>query len=416
MTSAVSASTHAQSGTLSRAGLRRVVIVLSVTEITSWGVLYYAFPVLATTIVADTGWSTPAVAGAFSASQVVSALLGIIVGRVIDRYGPRVIMTGGSLLSVPALATIVLAPSYGVFLAGWVLVGAAMAGVLYPPAFAALTHWGGTSRVSALTTLTLVAGLASTVFAPLTAVLNHHLDWRDTYLVLLVVLALVTVPTHWIGLRQPWITAHQAGRHGPSAPIRRVWTTRPFILLAACTSAVAFCIYAVVINLVPLLVQRGLTNGQAAVALGLGGIGQVAGRLGYAGFAARVGTIPRTVIVFAGVAVSTALLAALPGPILVLFAVSILGGVSRGIFTLIQATAVSDRWGVLGFGGLNGILTAPLLIASAVAPFAGAVVAEATGSHARAFLILAVIAAAAAAAALGTNPTRKVTTIHEHPA
>jgi hypothetical protein len=44
--------------TLSGAGLRRVLVVLCVTEITSWGVLYYAFPVLAPSIAADTGWSS----------------------------------------------------------------------------------------------------------------------------------------------------------------------------------------------------------------------------------------------------------------------------------------------------------------------------------------------------------------------
>ena len=40
----------AESGTLSESGLRRVLVVLCVTEIVSWGVLYYAFPVLAPSI------------------------------------------------------------------------------------------------------------------------------------------------------------------------------------------------------------------------------------------------------------------------------------------------------------------------------------------------------------------------------
>ena len=79
-----------------------------------------------------------------------------------------------------------------------------MAGTLYPPAFAALTRWGGSSRVRALTTLTLVAGLASTVFAPLASVLDDSLGWRDAYLVLLAGLVLITVPLHWWGLNHPW--------------------------------------------------------------------------------------------------------------------------------------------------------------------------------------------------------------------
>lgn len=396
---------------LPREALRRVVIVLSVTEITSWGVLYYALPVLAPSISTDTGWSPTAVLGAFSVGLVVSAMLGISVGGIIDRHGPRAVMTVGSVLTIPAVTAIALAPTYPVFLAGWLMVGMAMAGTLYPPAVVALTHWAGPRRVAALTTLTLVAGLASTVFAPLTAGLEAEFGWRSTYLMLLVVLAGITIPLHWWGLHQPWTTNAETTRPGDPAarPHDRVWTTRPFLLLALSTSAVGFSVYAVVVNLVPLLISRGLTTGQAALALGLGGVGQVLGRLGYARLVAGTTTLGRTIGVFAGTAATTGLLAVLPGPMLALMAASMLAGVGRGIFTLLQSTAVSDRWGLPGFGRLHGILTAPLLLASAVAPFAGAAIAAATGSQTNAFLILALIAAAAAAVAVGTHPTQKGT-------
>lgn len=404
-----STSTATDITVLPRDALRRVVVILSVTEITSWGVLYYALPVLATSISTDTGWSPTAVLGAFSAGLVVSAVLGISVGGIIDRHGPRAVMTAGSALTLPAVGLVALAPTYPVFLAGWLLVGVAMAGTLYPPAVVALTHWAGADRLAALTTLTLVAGLASTVFAPLTAVLEDAFGWRSTYLVLLAVLAVITVPLHWWGLHQPWTHAETNHSDSPAAGTgdERVWTTRPFLLLALSTSAVGFSVYAVVVNLVPLLISRGLTTGQAALALGLGGVGQVLGRLGYARLVSVSSTLGRTVGVFAGIAATTALLAILPGPMLALIAASMLAGIGRGIFTLIQSTAVSDRWGLPGFGRLNGILTAPLLLASAVAPFAGAAIAAATGSQTSAFLILAIIAAAAAVTALGTNPTQK---------
>ena len=63
--------------------------VLCVTQIISWGMLYYAFPVLAPTIAADTGWSISATTAAFSPGLVVSALAGIPVGRLLDRIGAR---------------------------------------------------------------------------------------------------------------------------------------------------------------------------------------------------------------------------------------------------------------------------------------------------------------------------------------
>jgi MFS family permease len=113
-------------------------------------------------------------------------------------------MTAGSLLAVPATAAIALAPTLAWFVAAWAVAGVAMAAVFYQAAFAALTRWYGPDRVRALTALTLVAGLASTVFAPLTGVLIQHLTWRDTYLALAGVLLVVTVPLHAFALNLPW--------------------------------------------------------------------------------------------------------------------------------------------------------------------------------------------------------------------
>ncbi|WP_338072542.1 MFS transporter, partial [Actinomadura geliboluensis] len=84
---------------------------LCVTEITSWGVLYYAFPVLAPAITRDTGWSTGAITAAFSAALIVAALGGIPLGRALDRRGPRALMTGGSALAVLSVLGLAAAPN-----------------------------------------------------------------------------------------------------------------------------------------------------------------------------------------------------------------------------------------------------------------------------------------------------------------
>jgi MFS family permease len=191
-------------GTLSESGLRRVLAVLCVTQIVGWGVLYYAFPVVAPSIAADTGWSLSRTTAAFSAGLVVSAVVGIPAGRWLDRVGPRPLMTAGSVVGVPAVLGIAMAPGFGWFVGAWLVAGVAMAGTLYLPAFAALTRWWGSRRVGALTALTLLAGLSSTIFAPVTAALLGQLGWRHSYLVLAVVLAVVTIPAHLFGLRGPW--------------------------------------------------------------------------------------------------------------------------------------------------------------------------------------------------------------------
>lgn len=309
-----------------------------------------------------------------------------------------------------------LAPNLAVFYAAWILVGVAMAGTLYPPAFAALTHWGGALRVRALTTLTLVAGLASTVFAPLASVLDAHLGWRGTYLALLAGLVLITVPLHWWGLDHPWRTAERLGHEdltppsvttAPGPPVTRARSavrSRPFVLLATANALTSLAVVAVVINLVPMLVEQGLSRSVAAVALGLGGVGQVAGRLGYARFVGAASITVRSVVVPLAVALATAALALAPSSGAVLVALGMVLGLARGIYTLVQATAVTDRWGPGAYSTVNGILAAPALVAAAAAPFVGAALADLLGSHAHAFLVLAALTGAAAALMAGATP------------
>lgn len=385
------------------------LLALCVTEITSWGVLYYAFPVLAPAITRDTGWSTAAITAAFSAALIVAALGGVPVGRALDRHGPRALMTGGSVLAVLAALAVAAAPNVWCFAAAWLLAGAAMAAVLYQPAFAALTRYYAPRHLAALTTLTLVAGLASTVFAPLTDALSSHLSWRGVYLVLAVVLGVVTVPLHLLALRRPWPPppggprgggGHSRDRAGVSATVR----SRPFVLLTVALTLSAFAMYAVMINLIPLLTSRGAGSGTAAWALGLGGIGQVTGRLGYRTLARRTGVRARTVWILALSAATTAALAVVPGPVALLIAVAFLAGATRGIATLLQATAVSDRWGTTAYGALSGILAAPVTIAAAVAPFAGAALAAGLGGYPHMFVALTAAAVLAALLATGTAP------------
>lgn len=133
----------AVTGTGDRSQPRAALPALCATQITSWGIVYYAFPVLNPQITASTGWSTTAATAAFSGALLVSAATGIPVGRILDRRGPRAVMTTGSVLGVTAVLAVAHAPNLITFSAAWLLAGVAMAATFYQPAFAALTRWWG---------------------------------------------------------------------------------------------------------------------------------------------------------------------------------------------------------------------------------------------------------------------------------
>lgn len=397
-------------GTPERRRLRCALIALCVTQITSWGILFYAFPVMLVSVTTNTGWSTAQAMAAFSTGAVVNALAGVVVGRAIDRYGPRRVMTLGSVVGVLAVLAIAAAPTLPLFFGAWVIAGFAQAMLLYPPAFVAITRWYGPDRVRALTTVTLVGGLASTVFAPLTAVLLDQMDWRGVYVVLAVVLAVVTIPMHAIFLSPPWPVGRRAPHAEPHATPARtdpVVRSGAFVMLTTAMAVGAFGMYAATVNLVPLLTSRDIGTHLAAIALGLCGAGQLLGRLGYATLSRLTTPRMRTAGIVAAGAATIVALGLLPGPAALLIGVAVVAGAVRGAHTLLQATAVADRWGTSGFGRRNGVFNAPITAVIALAPGGGALLADAVGGFPVAYVLMASTTLLAAAALAWDPWTRR---------
>ena len=368
--------------------LRGVLVTLCVTVTAAYGVLYYAFTVLQPRIVDSTGWSAAAITTAFSAGTLAGAMAGIPVGRVIQRFGPRWVMAGASLLGTLALLVVAAAPSYWVFALGWLLVGLSTAGTFYPPAFAALTQWFGARRVQAITTLTLAGGFASTIFAPLTEALAGWVEWRWTYVILAGAFVALTFVPSIVVLDRAW---QPTAPHVDGRPVRdrEVLRSRRFVLLTLAGTLVSMVVFASIVHLVPFLVSHGLSPATAAWALGLGGAGQVAGRAFYPMLARRFGVRARMIGGVLWFAVSIALLPLLPAVGWVMIVAAVLTGTARGLYTLISATVVSDVWGPERYAALNGVYSAPAGVAGALAPAAGAAVAVVLGGYDALYWVLA---------------------------
>ena len=144
-----------------------IVAALSFTELTSYGVLAYAFAVFVVPMQEELGWSRATISGAYSLAIVVSGIAAVPVGRLLDRHGARVIMSLGSCAAAALVFAWSRVEDLLAFYAIWAGIGVAMAMVLYEPAFAAIASWFREDRDRAVLTLTVVAGFASTVYLPL---------------------------------------------------------------------------------------------------------------------------------------------------------------------------------------------------------------------------------------------------------
>ncbi len=129
----------------------------------------------------------------------------------------------------------------------------------------------------------------------------------------------------------------------------------------------------------------------------------MAGRLGYSRLDRWSSPAGRAAIILGLAAASTVFLAVSASTFLLALCGTAIAGVARGLLTLIQATAVTDRWGIEHFGRLSGLLGAPVMLSTALAPFGGALLAAVSGGFQNAFLLLAAMCAIAAVLALRTR-------------
>src|ERR1700710_1441605 len=146
-----------------------LIAALGTTQTLSWASSYYLPAILADPIGHDLGVSSNWIFAAFSAALVISALLGPRVGRQIDLVGGRSVLSISNLLLAAGLAVLGSTYSIPMLVIAWVLLGIGMGCALWGAAFAALGRMYGDAARRSITGITLVAGFASTVGWPLTA-------------------------------------------------------------------------------------------------------------------------------------------------------------------------------------------------------------------------------------------------------
>lgn len=374
---------------------RRAVIIsaLGVTQIFAWGTSYYLPAVLAAPITADTGWSLAWVVGGLSLGLLTAGLVSPLVGRAIARGGGRPVLALSAGLLAAGLLTLSLAHSLLVFLIGWVIIGLGMGAGLYDPAFATLGRLYGQSGRSAITTLTLFGGFASTVCWPLSAFLDAHLGWRGACLVYAAVQLAGALPIYLFVLPRESALPSAGSSIPETAGLNpgAKFVPRPGLLILLATSITLASMISTVmsVHLLTILQAKGLT---LAAAVGLGAL------VGPSQVAAR--TIEMVIARYhhpiwtklAATSLVTAGLATLWGGGAIVTAALLLYGAGIGLESIARGTLPLALFGPERYPVIMGRIAMPSLIAQAAAPSIGAVLLEAAGLNGA----LAVILAAAA--------------------
>jgi MFS family permease len=352
---------------------RGILGILAITQLVSWGSIYYAFSVLSPDIQRDLRLSPSVVFGAFSWSLLVSGLLAPPVGVLLDRIGGRAVMGAGSLVGALGLAILSQAASATMYLVAWTVLGAAMALVLYEAAFTTINREFENNPRQGISTLTLFAGFASTLFWPLTLKLNGLFGWRDTYLIYAALQLLLCAPLHAmlaVRARPDVVRLAQASHTGKNFTLRESVRHPIFWWLAVAFATNSFVFSALSVHLLPLLNRLGHSMETVVIFAALIGPMQVAARSGERLYAQR--SRPQSV--------GLVTFATLPFALVVLFLLGerqwaaavfcLVYGMGNGILTIVRGTVPQAIFGRENYGAISGALSGPSLLLKALGPVA----------------------------------------------
>jgi predicted MFS family arabinose efflux permease len=368
---------------------RLVVGALGITQILAWGSSTYLPAVLNAPVAADTGWPLAWVAGGLSAGQLMAAAVSPGVGRAIGELGGRTVLATSAVLMAIGLATIGAAPNLPVYVLGWAIVGAGMGAGLYDAAFATLGTIYGQSARSAITTLTLYGGFASTVCWPLSAFLVERYGWRSACLVYAGIQLLVSLPLLLAILPRRQVAEVSTAEPDVPTPVVDGRRRLQLLLLTIALPLSAFVSSVVSVQLLTLLQAAGAT---LAVAVGYGmliGPAQVGGRIVEMTVGKRFDAL--WTLLSGAVLIALGLILIWTGLPILAIAIVVYGA-GNGVWSIARGAVPLALFGRDDYAAVMGRLARPALLASAAAPFAAGFMFE-RGGVALSQSVLAILAA-----------------------
>jgi predicted MFS family arabinose efflux permease len=354
----------------------QVVLALGSAQTLAWASTFYLPTLLAVPMARDLGVATPTVFAVLSMALIVSALIGPQAGHWIDRRGGRPVLLGSGALFVAGLLALGLAQGPVGLVAAWLLLGLGMGCGLYDSAFASLVRLYGNDARPAITGITLIAGFASTVGWPLTALMEAQWGWRGACFGWAALHVLLGWP---LNARLPRVGAPAAVVATPvlaidsaaAAPVAQTPTAAPsrhtLPLVALLFALTGFVSTAMATHLPTLLQASGATLATAVAVAALVGPAQVAARLFEFGVLRRFSVLYSARAATLGHPLGAALLLALGAAGALPFVV--LHGLGNGLLTIVKGTLPLAVFGATGYGARQGWIALPARVLGALSPW-----------------------------------------------
>lgn len=358
----------------------------------------------------DFGWSRSALSGAVSLGGLLAAFLAPMLGKMLDRTGPRVVLCVAVLTTGLANLLLSFTTSLAMFYVLFCIARTNFAGPFDLGIYGSVNNWFVARRAFA-TGIATVVQMSGLVLLPLIAQFGMlHGGWRSGWIgVGTAVLIVGLVPTWLLMVRRPEDVGLSPDHHRTARRTRPIASERIYTRgQAVRTQGFWFlCMYAlfaypvqagVSLHQAPYLIERGLSPTVAATVVSTFSLMSCVGSLGFGFFPRQVPI--RYAMVLGGIALilGTFALLRINSAHDAYVAAGTFGVGIGGLMTLLPI-AWADYYGRASFGAVRGIALSVQVLAQAAGPLLSGILRDWSGSYRlslECFLVLSCLSVAAA--------------------
>jgi len=362
--------------------------------------VYYAFGVFFKPVIEEFGWTRAMTSGAFSLSAFLMGVLGIVMGGLNDRFGPRVVMTlCGVLIGLGYILMSQVSSIWHLYLFYGVIVGAGMS-ASYIPLMSTVARWFKEKRNAMSGIVAAGIGIGAVIGPPVARWLISVYNWRISYLILgIIVFGVIVVSAQF--LRRDPIQMGMAAYGGNEAEQAEVKPdiatislgeairTIQFWMVFTIFFSLGFCVFAIFVHIAPHATELGISARSAANILAtIGGV-SIFGKVLIGRVADRIGSSQTYLICF--ILMSAALFWTIPAKTAwMLYSFAVVFGFSYGGCAALQSSLVATLFGLRAHGLIFGAVFMGESIGGTISPFLTGHLFDVTGSYQWAFILCAV--------------------------
>jgi MFS family permease len=379
-----------------------VVIAIFLTMVVAFGT-NFAFGVFFVPVQKEFGWTSAMTAGAFSLCMIVQGMMGIVMGGLTDRFGPRLVMVSSAILiGIGYYLMSGVNAIWQLYIYYGLIIGVGMSSG-YVTLLSTVARWFNMRR-NLMTGVVLVGMSIGTLAAPpISERLIAIFDWRQAY-IYTAIAAFVVVFVAALFLKRDPSTVGQVpdGKkielaadpniNSKGFSLREAAKRKQFWLFVGAEFCFGVLLFSIMVHLVPHAISLGILSDRASITMvALGGAG-ILGRIILGSAADRIGN--KRVFMLGFVILIVALIWLIwSGQEWMLYVFAAVFGFGFAGMETSESPTVAWLFGLKAHGLVFGVISLFFTIGASIGPLMTAYIFDATGKYHLAFIILAVVGA-----------------------